>query len=83
MLIESTLTDAKINQKYTILLLMSPFSLVYCSVQTLKDLSDYVEANITLPVMEDSQDDSDLDNDSDESIAQNTTTRNGDLSQWE
>lgn len=34
-----------------------------------EDLSDYEEANITLPVMEDSQDDSDLDNDSDESIA--------------
>ena len=35
----------------------------------IEDLSDYEAANMTLPIMEDSQDDSDLANDSDESIA--------------
>ena len=70
MLIESTLTDAKINyyEKYTILRMVLFLSCVLFS-SDIDDLSDYEMPNITLPITEDSQDNSDLANDSDESMA--------------
>ena len=70
MLIESTLTDAKINyyEKYTILRMVLFLSCVLFS-SDIDDLSDHEMPNITLPITEDSQDNSDLANDSDESMA--------------
>lgn len=70
MLIDSTLSDAKINyyEKYAILLLMALFFRVLFS-SDVEDLSDSEAANITSPITEGGQDDSDLANDSDESIA--------------
>ena len=69
MLIERTLADAEINyyEKYPILLLSWSFFFRVLFSSDIEDLSDSEAANITSPVMEGSQEDSDLANDPDES----------------